>query len=65
MEGTDDNTDTMKQHKDENDKQRKRDSFDGGVSIEGEFAFVRAVGEFCKKGVRAGRYRGNYNFNLK
>jgi hypothetical protein len=65
MEGMEDTTDMRRQHKEVNDMQRKRDSFERGVSIEGEFAFVRAVGEFCKKGVRAGRYRGNYNFNLK
>jgi hypothetical protein len=64
-DGTGDNTDRMKQHTDDDDKQKKRDSFECGVSIEGEFAFVRAVGDLCKKGVRAGRFRGNYNFNLK
>jgi hypothetical protein len=35
------------------------------VSIEGEFAFVRAVGNFCKSSVRAERFKGNYNFNVK
>ncbi len=45
--------------------QRHRDHFDRGVSIEGEFSFVRAVGNFCKKSVRAGSFKGNYNFNVK
>jgi hypothetical protein len=45
--------------------QRHRDNFDRGVSIEGEFSFVRAVGNFCKKSVRAGSFKGNYNFNVK
>ncbi len=35
------------------------------MSIEGEFAFVRVVSNFCKKGVREGRYKGNYSFNVK
>jgi hypothetical protein len=46
MEGMEDTTDMRRQHKEVNDMQRKRDSFERGVSIEGEFAFVRAVGEF-------------------
>ncbi len=46
-------------------EQDRRDSFAKGVSIEGEFAFVRAVSNFCKKGVRDGRYKGNYSFNVK
>jgi hypothetical protein len=45
--------------------QRHKDNFDRGVSIEGEFSFVRAVGNFCKKSVRAGSFKGNYNFNVK
>jgi hypothetical protein len=44
---------------------KKRDSFDRGVLIKGEFAFVRAVGNFCKSSVQAGRFKGNYNFNVK
>jgi hypothetical protein len=46
-------------------EQESRDSFAKGVSIEGEFAFVRAVGNFCKKGVWNSRYKGNYSFNVK
>jgi hypothetical protein len=36
-----------------------------GVSIEGEFVFSRAVGEFLKEEVRAGTFKGNYVLNLK
>jgi hypothetical protein len=50
--------------KDEGEQDR-RDSFAKGVSIEGEFAFVRAVSNFCKLSVRDGRYKGNYSFNVK
>jgi hypothetical protein len=35
------------------------------VSIEGEFVFSRAVGEFLKEEVRAGTFKGNYVLNLK
>ncbi len=45
--------------------QRQRDNFDRGVSIEGEFSFVRAIGNFCRTSVRAGSFKGNYNFNVK
>jgi hypothetical protein len=51
--------------KDGKSVQDKRDSFGKGVSIEGEFAFVRAVSNFCKRGVREVRYKGNYSFNVK
>jgi hypothetical protein len=51
--------------KDGQSEQDRRDSFAKGVSIEGEFAFVRAVSNFGKKGVRDGRYKGNYSFNVK
>jgi hypothetical protein len=47
------------------DEQGKRDSFDKGISIEGEFSFVRAIGNFCRASVRAGSFKGNYKFNLK
>jgi hypothetical protein len=47
------------------DGQGKRDSFDRGVSIEGEFSFVRAIGNFCRASVRAGSFKGNYKFNVK
>jgi hypothetical protein len=38
---------------------------DNGISLEGEFAFGRAVGEFLKEEVRAGTFKGNYILNLK
>jgi hypothetical protein len=36
-----------------------------GVSVEGEFVFSRAVGEFLREEVRMGSFRGNYMLNLK
>ncbi len=45
--------------------EKERGDFSKGVSVEGEFAFTKAVGEFRRGAVRAGRYKGNYCFNLK
>ncbi len=45
--------------------QDRRDNFDNGVSIEGEFSFVRAIGNFCRESVRGGSFKGNYKFNAK
>jgi hypothetical protein len=45
--------------------EKERSDFSKGVSVEGEFAFTKAVGEFCRGAVKEGRYRGNYRFNLK
>jgi hypothetical protein len=42
-----------------------RESFENGVSIEGEFAFTRAIGSYCREAVREGRYKGGYKFNIK
>jgi hypothetical protein len=36
-----------------------------GISMEGEFAFGKAVGEFLREEVRAGTFKGNYILNLK
>jgi hypothetical protein len=36
-----------------------------GVSMEGEFVFSRAVGEFLREEVRVGSFRVNYMLNLK
>ncbi len=36
-----------------------------GVSVEGEFALTKAVGEFQWDHVRAGTIMGNYSLNLK
>jgi hypothetical protein len=50
---------------DDGEGEKERNDFGKGVSIEGEFAFTKAVGEFCRGAVKEGRYRGNYRFNLK
>ncbi len=47
------------------EEKRKRGDFGNGISIEGEFAFTKAVGNFCKVAVSRGRFKGNYRFNLK
>ena len=47
------------------EERRVRESFENGVSMEGEFAFGKAVGEFCRQAVREGSYRGNYVLNLR
>jgi hypothetical protein len=36
-----------------------------GISVEGEFVFSRAVGEFLREEVRAGTFKGNYRMNLR
>jgi hypothetical protein len=36
-----------------------------GISVEGEFAFGKAVGEFLREEVRSGTFKGNYLLNLK
>ncbi len=55
VEGTDD----------DEDGGRERESFDEGISVEGEFAFTQAIGEFCRGAVSGGWYKSNYRFNLK
>jgi hypothetical protein len=47
------------------EERRERESFDEGISVEGEFAFTQAIGEFCRGAVSGGRYKGNYRFNLR
>jgi hypothetical protein len=54
-----------RQREEVGEEQAKRDGFERGVSIEAEFAFVRAVGNFCRESVRSGNFKGNYNFNIK
>jgi hypothetical protein len=34
------------------EERRERESFDEGISVEGEFAFTQAIGEFCRGAVR-------------
>ncbi len=35
-----------------------RETFENGVSVEAEFAFMKGVAEYCKKAVREGNFRG-------
>ncbi len=44
---------------------RERESFENGVSVEGEFAFTMGVAAFCKEAVREGSYKGSYVLNVK
>ncbi len=54
-----------RQRDDVDGEQTRRDGFERGVSIEAEFASVKAVGNFCRESVRNGNFKGNYNFNIK
>ncbi len=47
------------------EEKREREDFGNGIFIEGEFAFTKALGDFCKVAVGGGRFKGNYRFNLK
>jgi hypothetical protein len=47
------------------EEKKERGDFGNGISIEGEFAFTKALGDFCKTAVGSGRFKGNYRFNLK
>ncbi len=44
---------------------KRLQSEENGISLEGEFAFGKAVGEFLREEVRAGNFKGNYILNLK
>jgi hypothetical protein len=44
---------------------KKTKSEGNGVSLEGEFVFSRAVGDFLRLEVKDGLFRGNYLLNLK
>ncbi len=46
-------------------ERERRESFEQGVSVEGEFAFTQAIGRFCRTSVGDGTFKGNYQFNLK
>jgi hypothetical protein len=46
-------------------EKEKRETFDKGVSVEAEYAFTKAVGEFCKEAVKEGSYKGGYRMNVK
>jgi hypothetical protein len=46
-------------------EKKEREDFGKGISVEGEFAFTRALGDFCRASVKEGTYKGNYRFNLK
>ncbi len=47
------------------DGREGRESFENGVSVEGEFAFTKAVAAYCKEAVREGSFRGSYVLNIK
>ncbi len=56
---------TEKGLRDEERRAKKTTCEKNGVSMEGEFVFSRAVGEFLKEEVRVGAFKGNYVLNLK
>jgi hypothetical protein len=47
------------------EEKRERGDFGKGISVEAEFAFTKALGDFCRKAVAEGHYKGNYRFNLR
>ncbi len=51
----------------ETDKEeaKARETFETGVSVEGEFAFAKAVGSYCKEAVREGRFKRSYKLNIR
>ncbi len=49
----------------ETDEGERLRSEENGVSMESEFTFSKAIGEFLREEVRAGTFRGNYVLNLK
>jgi hypothetical protein len=55
IERMSDNSAERKGEQEETDEDaRERESFERGISVEGEFAFTKAVGEFCRKAVGGG-----------
>jgi hypothetical protein len=44
---------------------RERESFENGVSVEGEFAFTMGLAAYCKEAVREGSFKGSYVLNVK
>jgi hypothetical protein len=58
-------TDRMEVESGGSENENRNDSEVNGISIEGEFAFTKAVGEFLKEEVREGGYKGNYVLNVK
>jgi len=59
------NGETRDPDEEEGEEEKRRGSFRDGVSMEGEFAFARAVEGFCKESVKEGRYRGTYLLNIR
>jgi hypothetical protein len=49
----------------ENELDESLGSEKNGISVEGEFAFGKEVGEFLREEVRAGTFKGNYLLHLK
>ncbi len=47
------------------EEKKERGDFGKGISVEAEFAFTKALGDFCRKAVAEGHYKGNYRFNLR
>ncbi len=46
-------------------EKEKRETLDKGVSVEAEYAFTKAVGEFCREAVKEGSFKGGYRMNVK
>jgi hypothetical protein len=46
-------------------EKERRETFDKGVSVEAEYAFTKAVGDFCREAVKEGSFKGGYRMNVK
>ncbi len=41
------------------------ETFDGGISAEGEYAFTKPVFSFCRVAKKVWNFEGNFSFRLK
>jgi hypothetical protein len=49
----------LEENRDVVDREKeRRETFDKGVSVEAEYAFTKAIGEFCKEAVKEGSFKG-------
>ncbi len=46
-------------------EKERRETFDKGVSVEAEYAFTKAVGDFCREAAKEGSFKGGYRMNVK
>jgi hypothetical protein len=47
------------------EEEKKMETFEGGISAEGEFAFTKPVVSFCRVAKKVRNFEGNFSFSLK